>query len=259
MKKKGFTLIELLVVISIIALLLSILMPSLKKAKILAKIVVCGSNQHSTGLALSLYANDFNSNIPAWQCKVNGRMQDGASMSNFVVWPGWGLEPRGPALLCSSPENAYNFTGTYLANSNALFCPLDRIYTPLRGDYLGGDAYDPKWARRPTQASNPNAYPDSISYMYCYIPGDGHRWDNLKNPELAKYARYNTSIASGSSAILMDIGGWNDQEMENPDRAFAHPDGWNVLYIDGHVKSIKKDKVFPATDWLDFLKALDNN
>ena len=56
--KKAFTLIELLVVISIIALLLAILMPSLARVKEQAKRVVCMSNQHQLGIAFSTYASD---------------------------------------------------------------------------------------------------------------------------------------------------------------------------------------------------------
>jgi prepilin-type N-terminal cleavage/methylation domain-containing protein len=62
-KNKAFTLIELLVVISIIALLLSILMPSLQKTKELARRVVCTSNLHSWGLSYALYANDYNDKV----------------------------------------------------------------------------------------------------------------------------------------------------------------------------------------------------
>jgi prepilin-type N-terminal cleavage/methylation domain-containing protein/prepilin-type processing-associated H-X9-DG protein len=56
MKKfKGFTLIELLVVIAIIALLLSILLPGLKSAKMQAQTIVCRSNLHQWGIAILMY------------------------------------------------------------------------------------------------------------------------------------------------------------------------------------------------------------
>jgi len=54
----AFTLIELLVVISIIALLLSILMPSLQKAKKQAQLVVCRSNLHQWAVAIATFSSD---------------------------------------------------------------------------------------------------------------------------------------------------------------------------------------------------------
>lgn len=56
---RGFTLIELLVVIAIISLLVSILIPSLQKAKDLAKRAVCASNWHNIGLLAPMYQNDY--------------------------------------------------------------------------------------------------------------------------------------------------------------------------------------------------------
>ena len=61
--KKAFTLIELLVVIAIIALLLSIVMPALKKAKELMKDVSCRANVKQLMLGMALYADDHNGRI----------------------------------------------------------------------------------------------------------------------------------------------------------------------------------------------------
>ena len=61
---RGFTLIELLVVISIIALLMAILMPSLNKARARAREVVCLSNLRQWGLAFGLYTQDNNDSFP---------------------------------------------------------------------------------------------------------------------------------------------------------------------------------------------------
>ena len=58
-KKRAFTLIELLVVISIISLLLSILMPSLSKARKQAKSAVCKSNLKQQQLGMELYWSEY--------------------------------------------------------------------------------------------------------------------------------------------------------------------------------------------------------
>lgn len=60
----GFTLIELLVVVAIIALLISILLPSLKKARDQAKFTVCLSNTKAMGTALQLYKDENLSYFP---------------------------------------------------------------------------------------------------------------------------------------------------------------------------------------------------
>ena len=64
--KGGFTLVELLVVISIIALLLSILMPSLGRARAQAQSVVCLSQMKQIGSAMMMYALDAGDKFPPY-------------------------------------------------------------------------------------------------------------------------------------------------------------------------------------------------
>ena len=64
MRKKGFTLIELLVVIAIIAILASIIMPALGRAREAARRAGCISNLHNIGLMVAMYANDNGQLLP---------------------------------------------------------------------------------------------------------------------------------------------------------------------------------------------------
>ena len=60
----GFTLIELLVVMAVISLLLAILLPALRKARVLAKRIVCQSNMKQITIALRSYLDNNDGAFP---------------------------------------------------------------------------------------------------------------------------------------------------------------------------------------------------
>ncbi|MBN2448653.1 MAG: prepilin-type N-terminal cleavage/methylation domain-containing protein, partial [Phycisphaerae bacterium] len=67
---RGFTLIELLVVVAIIALLISILLPSLSNAREQGKRAVCMSNMRQMGIALLSYSLENREYVPTCSCPL---------------------------------------------------------------------------------------------------------------------------------------------------------------------------------------------
>lgn len=86
---RAFTLVELLVVIGIIAILISILIPALGKAKKQAQLTACSSNLRQLGLAFRFYASNFND-----ACPIGIGEGHEKQFSYIVSWDAGGGNPR---------------------------------------------------------------------------------------------------------------------------------------------------------------------
>jgi prepilin-type N-terminal cleavage/methylation domain-containing protein len=74
--RRGFTLIELLVVVAIIAILASLLLPALAQAKEKAKLAKVHAELYGVGLALEMYADDHDGELPPVRINCNTDLAD---------------------------------------------------------------------------------------------------------------------------------------------------------------------------------------
>jgi prepilin-type N-terminal cleavage/methylation domain-containing protein/prepilin-type processing-associated H-X9-DG protein len=162
-KRSGFTLIELLVVIAVIAILMAILMPSLKIAREQARGISCRANQKNLALAYIMYAGDN-----------DGSVCGGWALYNKVKGvPPWVMPPlaySGPTIVPRDTgpvtrEQRYNGLREgalykYIRDVDAYHCPGDNRITQgtSRGnglEYLIFRSYSLTDYMRATEASDP--------------------------------------------------------------------------------------------------------
>jgi len=124
----AFTLVELLVVISIIALLIAILLPSLRRAREQAKLTVCAQNLRQIGLAVHLYASNHRNRIPRGMDPPSPPVDIYCfSCSNTAtnqVWTRRQLSPPKPEALTGLGL----LLVTTAPDADLLFCPSDNNF-----------------------------------------------------------------------------------------------------------------------------------
>ena len=111
MKKKQFTLIELLVVIAIIAILASMLMPAVSKARAKAEEISCVNNMKGLGTILMIYTSNNKNYLPPTDYEI----------CKFVAGKSWIEALMG----CSRTDYINNASGINPnMDARSLFCPM---------------------------------------------------------------------------------------------------------------------------------------
>ena len=197
-RRDGFTLIELLVVIAIIAILAGIIFPVFAKARAKARSTKCLSNLKQVGLAVEMYASDWDELYPCAK-----------DVADHHVPEQWDGHPQWQSWLPYMPLLRHSLD-SYIRNEELWHCPSDKGFTALEDSGLPCDAEPRAW--------------EKLGNSYFYRTEIGLRFTMIGNMD----------YPAETNIIFDGHGSWHGGRWESRKR-------WNVLFGDGHVKSLGRD------------------
>jgi prepilin-type N-terminal cleavage/methylation domain-containing protein/prepilin-type processing-associated H-X9-DG protein len=241
---QGFTLIELLVVIAIIAVLMGILMPSLRAAREQAKRSVCMGNLKQIHLAMVMYADTYDQKVPP-SSFTGGR--DSMPWQTYNAYSVTTSQEYGQHIM-SGPRNlAYLYEAKLVGDAEIFYCPdAQHIITSPHGEYRSRhDSY--------SDAAHPwpwNTIGDHrVRTGYNYFPQSRIK-ETVQKWQLPKYTNSLMNLTARHTVVT---------ELLHERKLLPHGSygrlkrakGVNALFGDGHVNFSTNQEAFVDELWVE--------
>lgn len=214
--RHGFTLIELLVVISIVAVMVSLLMPALSSARRSAVKVRCASHQRQVGLAFRAYGNDYANVYPIWQGAETDKDGEAHHWAPFLA------------------------DEDYLSNIGVCFCP-SLAPTPELATSLG---LDRRWDMPDGSRPKIGQATYGVRYSLPWAIQDKEEDATFRGavlsdvPDLSDTVFILDSCDYGQRQIGRLVPGTPWSQID-----FRHQGQSNGLYLDGHVEGRQLEEI----------------